>query len=281
MKVLQWENYYFKWLSNKIDRLCDLIDPIFSNITRWAILRESHCHTRVKVDQEKLLSKLQRWEEQINFRVDWPTTLDPEMADSAIQIGGFHARMPTNQNVKRLEARLPTNQSNQRTPSTDHLGQTLVCAWRKWSFWILTTERWPRFNAWFDLWLWLGWHLSKYPAKYSIGSRGRSLAKLARPWKDVTTQFSFEIHSVTHTDIHTPVVGWVQQSGQGTGGWEVLADPASRACCSSPNHCSFPPCCSRSPPPTTSSSPQSSRQTPLLRTPASLKRGWCWRASLF
>ena len=154
MKVLQWENYYFKWLSNKIDRLCDLIDPIFSNITRWAILRESHCHTRVKVDQEKLLSKLQRWEEQINFRVDWPTTLDPEMADIPIQIGGFHARMPTNQNVKRLEARLPNNQSNQRIPSTDHPGQTLVCAWRKWSFWIVTTERWPRFNAWFDFWLW-------------------------------------------------------------------------------------------------------------------------------
>ena len=84
----------------------------------------------------------------------------------------------------------------------------------------------------------------------------------------------------TQSHTHTPVVGWVQQSGQGTGGWEVLADPASRACCSSLTRCSFPPCCSRSPPPTTSSSPPSSRQTPLLRTPASLNRGWCWRPSL-
>ena len=118
MKVLQWENYYFKWLSNKIDRLCNLIDPIFfSNITRRAILRESHCHTRVKVDQEKLLSKLQRWEEQINFRVDWPTTLDPEMADIPIQIGGFHARMPTNQNVKVWrQGCQPTNPSIKAEP---------------------------------------------------------------------------------------------------------------------------------------------------------------------
>ena len=93
-------------------------------------------------------------------------------------------------------------------------------------------------------------------------------------WQDPRKMSSLAFHlRYTQSHTHKPVVGWVQQSGQGTGGWGVLADPASRACCSSPTRCSSPPCCSRSPPPTTSSSPQSSHQTPLLRTPASLNRG--------
>ena len=46
MKVLQWENYYFKWLSNKIDRLCDLIDPILATL-----LVEQYCENHIAIPE--------------------------------------------------------------------------------------------------------------------------------------------------------------------------------------------------------------------------------------
>ena len=70
--------------------------------------------------------------------------------------------------------------------------------------------------------------------------------------------------------FQAPVAGWVLQSGPGTGGWEGIASPAWRACCSGWQSCWTPPCCCSPRPPAPSCSPPSPHRTPPLRIPASL-----------
>ena len=125
MKVLQWENYYFKWLSNKIERLCNLIDPIFqqhyssSNTARITLPYQSKSRSGKASKQTSKMGRANQFQGRLT---NYSRPRDGRHPDPDWWIPCKNA----NQSIcKSLEARLPTNQSKYKSKTREPLLLTI------------------------------------------------------------------------------------------------------------------------------------------------------------